>query len=147
MFHTRGSSIEAPGAGSVAWVAKGNWIIFDFIYLCPSTVPCLRGRLVRPTTRQFQKLHVVPDVPHDLEHVAMPDITVHLLLDPREGHLRLGGKEGAILVSALPRRDFEDRLPVLRYLAKHPDRRRFQLVLFELVLERRGARFLLFCIW
>ena len=120
MFRTRGSSIEAPGAGSVAWVAKGNKIIFDFVYLCPSTVPCLRGRVVRPTTRQFQKLHVVPDVPHDLEHAAMPDLTVHLLLDPREGHLRLGGKEGAILVSALPRRDFEDRLPVLRYLPKAP---------------------------
>ena len=58
MFRTRGSSIEAPGAGSVAWVAKGNKIIFDFVYLCPSTVPCLRGRVVRPTTRQFQKLHV-----------------------------------------------------------------------------------------
>ena len=56
----------------MAWVAKGNKIIFDFVYLCPSTVPCLRGRLVRPTTRQFQKLHVVPDVPHDLEHAAMP---------------------------------------------------------------------------
>ena len=41
----------------------------------------------------------------------MPDLMLHLLLDPREGHLRLGGKEGAILVSALPRRDFEDRLP------------------------------------
>ena len=27
------SSIEAPGAGSVAWVAKGNKIIFDFIFL------------------------------------------------------------------------------------------------------------------
>ena len=62
MFRTRGSSIEAPGAGSVAWVAKGNKIIFDFVYLCPSTVPCLRGRLVRATTRQFQKLHVVPDI-------------------------------------------------------------------------------------
>jgi len=60
---------------------------------------------VRPTTRQFQKLHVVPDVPHDFEHIAMPDLTVHLLFDPREGHLRFGGKEGAILVSALPRRD------------------------------------------
>ena len=89
MFRTRGSSIEAPGAGSVAWVAKGNKIIFDFVYLCPSTVPCLRGRVVRPTTRQFQKLHVVPDVPHDFEHIAMPDLTVHLLFDPREGHLRL----------------------------------------------------------
>ena len=76
MFRTRGSSIEAPGAGSVAWVAKGNKIIFDFVYLCPSTVPCLRGRVVRPTTRQFQKLHVVPDVPHDFEHIAMPDLTV-----------------------------------------------------------------------
>ena len=97
---------------------------------------------MRPTTQQFQKLHVVPDVPHDLEHVAMPDLTVHLLLDPREGHLRLGGKEGAILVSALPRRDFEDRLPVLRYLPEHPDRRRFQLVLLELVLLWRGARHL-----
>ena len=107
MFRTRGSSIEAPGAGSVAWVAKGNKIIFDFVYLCPSTVPCLRGRVVRPTTRQFQKLHVVPDVPHDFEHIAMPDLTVHLLFDPREGHLRFGGKEGAILVSALPRRDFD----------------------------------------
>ena len=59
---------------------------------------------MRPTTRQFQKLHVVPDVPLDLEHAAMPDLTVHLLLDPREGHLRLGDKEGALLVSALPRR-------------------------------------------
>ena len=38
----------------MAWVAKGNKIIFDFVHLCPSTVPCLRGRLVRPTTRQFQ---------------------------------------------------------------------------------------------
>ena len=60
-----------------------------------------------------------------------------MLFDPREGHLRLGGKKGAILVSALPRRDFEGRLPVLRYLPKHPDRRRFQLVLLELVLEWR----------
>ena len=79
MFRTRGSSIEAPGAGSVAWVAKGNKIIFDFVYLCPSTVPCLRGRLVLPTTWQFQKLRVAPGVLHDLEHVAVPDITVHLL--------------------------------------------------------------------
>ena len=78
MFRTRGSSIEAPGAGSVAWVAKGNKIIFDFVHLCPSTVPCLRGRLVRSTTRQFQKPHVVPDVSHDVEHAAMPDLTVHL---------------------------------------------------------------------
>ena len=60
------SSIEAPGTGSMAWVAKGNKIIFDFICLCPSTVSCLRGRLVRPTARQFQKPHVVPNVPHDL---------------------------------------------------------------------------------
>ena len=97
---------------------------------------------MRPTTRQFQKLHVVPDVPHDLEHVAMPDLAVHLLLGPREGHLRLGGKEGAILVNTLPRCDFEDRLPVLRYLPKHPDRRCFQLVLLELVLEWRGFRLL-----
>ena len=73
---------------------------------------------------------------------AMPDLTVHLLLDPREGHLRLGGKEGAILVSALPRRDFEDRLSILRYLSEHPDRRRFQLVFLEFVLEWRGARHL-----
>ena len=109
MFRTRGSSIEAPRAGSVAWVAKGNKIIFVFIYLCPSTVPCLQGWLERPTTRQFQKLHAVPDVPHDLEDVAMPDLTVHLLLDPREGNLRLGGKVGAMLVSALPRHIFEDR--------------------------------------
>ena len=65
---------------------------------------------MRPTTWQFQKLHVVPDVSHDLEHVVMPDLTVHLLLDPREGHLRLGGK-GAILVSALPRRDFFSNPP------------------------------------
>ena len=98
----RGSSIEAPGSSSVAWVAKGNKIIFDFVYLCPSAVPCGREWLVRPTTRQFQKLHVVPDIPHDLEHVVMPDLTVHLLLDPREGHLRLGSKEGAVLVSAFP---------------------------------------------
>ena len=94
----------------MARVAKGNKFIFDFICLCPSTVPCLRGRLVRPTTRQLQKLHAAPNVPRDVEHIAMPDLTVHLLLDPREGHLRLGGKEGAILVSAFPRRDFEDRL-------------------------------------
>ena len=67
----------------------------------------------------------------------MTDLTVHLLLDPRESHLWLGGKEDSILVSALPRRDFEDRLPVLLYLPKHPDRRRFQLVLLELVLEWR----------
>ena len=33
MFRTRGSSIEAPGTGSVAWVTKGNKIIFDFVYL------------------------------------------------------------------------------------------------------------------
>ena len=26
----------------------------------------------------------------------MPDLTVHLLLDPREGHLRLESKEGAV---------------------------------------------------
>ena len=74
VFRTRGSSIEAPGAGSVAWVAKGNKIILGFVYLCPSTVPCLRGRLVRPTTWQLQKLHVAPDVSHDLEHVVMPDL-------------------------------------------------------------------------
>ena len=34
----------------------------------------------------------------------MSDLAMHLLLDPRKGHLRLGGKEGAILISALPRR-------------------------------------------
>ena len=67
----------------------------------------------------------------------MPNLTVHLLLDPREGRLRLGGKEGAILVSALPRRNCEDRLSVLRYLSEHPGRRRFQLVFPELVLEWR----------
>ena len=46
----RGSSIEAPGAGSVAWVAKGNKIIFGLVYLCPSAASCVRERLVRPTT-------------------------------------------------------------------------------------------------
>ena len=59
----RGSSIEAPGAGSVAWVAKGNKIIFGLVYLCPSAASCVRERLVRPTTRELQELHVVPDVP------------------------------------------------------------------------------------
>ena len=113
MFRTRGASIEAPGARLVTWVTKGNKIIFDFVYLCSSIVPSLRGRLVRPTTRQLQKLHVIPNVPHDLQHIVMPDLTVHLLLDPREGHLRLGGKEGAILVSTLPRRNFEDQLFIL----------------------------------
>ena len=43
----RGSSIEAPGAGSVAWVAKGNKIIFGLVYLCPSAASCGRERLVR----------------------------------------------------------------------------------------------------
>ena len=42
----------------MAWVTKENRIIFDVEYLCPSTAPCLRGRLVRTTTRQFQKLHI-----------------------------------------------------------------------------------------
>ena len=65
MSTLEGSSIEAPGAGSVAWVAKGNKIIFDFVYLCPSAVPCGREWLVRPTTRELQKFHVAPDVPHD----------------------------------------------------------------------------------
>ena len=50
----RGSSIEAPGAGSVAWVAKGNKIIFGLVYLCPSAASCVRERLVRPTTRELQ---------------------------------------------------------------------------------------------
>ena len=59
MFRTRGSSIEAPGAGSVAWVAKGNEIIFGLVYLCPSAASCVRERLVRPTTRELQELHVV----------------------------------------------------------------------------------------
>ena len=45
------SSIEAPGTGSMAWVAKGNQIIFEFFCLCPSAVSCLRGRLVHPTAR------------------------------------------------------------------------------------------------
>ena len=62
----RGSSIEAPGAGSVAWVAKGNKIIFGLVYLCPSAASCVRERLVRPTTRELQELHVVPDVPHQM---------------------------------------------------------------------------------
>ena len=44
---TRGSSIEAPGAGSVAWVAKGNKIIFGLVYLCPSAASCVRERLVQ----------------------------------------------------------------------------------------------------
>ena len=43
----------------------------------------------------------------DWEHVAMPDLMAYLLFGPREGHLRLGGKEGAILVSVLPRRNFD----------------------------------------
>ena len=42
----------------------------------------------------------------------------------------LEAKEGAVLVSAFPRRDFEDRLPVFRNLAKHPDRRCLQLMPF-----------------
>ena len=101
--------------------------------------------------RNFQDEELPPAVlraigwtrtPHDVEHAAVPDLTVHLLLDPREGHLRLESKEGAVLVSAFPRRDFEDRLPVFRNLAKHPDRRCLQLILLELVLERRGARHL-----
>ena len=78
----------------MAWVAKGNKIIFGLVYLRPSAASCVRERLVRPTTRELQELHVVPDV----EHVAVPDLTVHLLLDPREGHLRLGSKEGAVLI-------------------------------------------------
>ena len=53
-------------AGSVAWVAKGNKIIFGLVYLCPSAASCVRERLVRPTTRELQELHVVPDVPHDV---------------------------------------------------------------------------------
>ena len=40
MSTLEGSSIEAPGAGSVAWVAKENRIIFGFVYLCPSAVRC-----------------------------------------------------------------------------------------------------------
>ena len=39
---TRGASIEAPGAGSVAWVAKGSRIVLDFVYLCLPAVPCHR---------------------------------------------------------------------------------------------------------
>ena len=35
----------------------------------------------------------------------MPDLTVHLLLDPGEGHLRLLCKEGAVFVSTFPCRD------------------------------------------
>ena len=77
----------------------------DFVYLCPSAVPCGREWLVRPTTREFQKLHVVPDVPHDAEQAAVPDLTVHLLLDPREGHLRLGSKEGLFWASRLSARN------------------------------------------
>ena len=110
--------------------------------LRPSAASRVRERLARPTTRKLQELHVVPDVPHDVEHVAVPDLTVHLLLDPREGHLRLESKEGAVLVSAFPRRDFKDRLPVFRNLPKHPDRLCHQLILLELALERRGARHL-----
>ena len=64
--------------------------------LRPSAASRVRERLARPTTRKLQELHVVPDVPHDVEHVAVPDLTVHLLLDPREGHLRLESKEGAV---------------------------------------------------
>ena len=45
---------------------------------------------MRPTTRQLQKPHVSSNVPQDVENVVMPDLTVHLLLDPREGHLRPG---------------------------------------------------------
>ena len=63
----------------MAWVAKGNKIALDFVYLCPPTVPCRRTWLVRPTTREFQEIHVAPDVPHDLEHAVVPDLTVHLL--------------------------------------------------------------------
>jgi hypothetical protein len=101
--------------------------------------------------RNFQDEELPPAVlraigwtrtPHDVEHAAVPDLTVHLLLDPREGHLRLESKEGAVLVSAFPRRDFEDRLPVFRNLPKHPDRLCHQLILLELALERRGARHL-----
>ena len=51
--------------------------------------------------RNFQDEELPPAVlraigwtrtPHDVEHAAVPDLTVHLLLDPREGHLRLGSK-------------------------------------------------------
>ena len=52
--------------GTVAWVAIEGKIIFDFVYLCPSAASCVRERLVRPTTRELQELHVVPDVPHDV---------------------------------------------------------------------------------
>ena len=55
--------------------------------------------------RNFQDEELPPAVlraigwtrtPHDVEHAAVPDLTVHLLLDPREGHLRLESKEGAV---------------------------------------------------
>ena len=41
----------------------------------------------------------------------MPDLTVHLLLDPREGHLRLGGYSSARFHAAISRIDSFDISP------------------------------------
>ena len=68
---------------------------------------------------------------------AVTDLTMHLLLDPREGHLWFGSKEGTVLVSMLSCRKLKDRLPIGRYFPEHPDRRRHQLIHLELVPERR----------
>ena len=68
----------------MARVAKGNKIDLDldldFAHLCPSAAWCRRRWLVRPTTRKLQKLHVFPDVLQDLEHAAVTNLTMHLLL-------------------------------------------------------------------
>ena len=54
-------------------------MVLDFLYLSPSTAPFRWQRLVHPTIREFQELHVAPDIPHDTVHAAVPDLTVHPL--------------------------------------------------------------------
>ena len=83
------------------------------------------GRLIRPTSRQFQKFHVVPDVPHDLEHAAVPDLES----DGRKSHDRAGsltvsqdaqrpGTVGAT-AGATANGEFVEKAPLVGMYARH----------------------------
>ena len=110
--------------------------------LRPSAASRVRERLVRPTTRKLQELHVVPDVPHDVEHVAVPDLTVHLLLDPREGHLRLESKEGAVPSARFHAAISRIGSPFFEISPNIPTVCAINSYSLSFALERRGARHL-----
>ena len=58
--HTRGFSVEAPGTRSVAWVAKGNKVIFELDCLCSNSVPNPKWTEISQSHRH-SLTHCAPD--------------------------------------------------------------------------------------